>query len=111
MLKHYLDLAPIVHKSLAIELRQVASGKRNGACSGLLGGQDELRGRRLAAAGLPHQAQGLAPVNGEAHPIDGLDPTSPSAQQRTADREVLLEATHFQQRLRHVWPPGGAAST
>src|SRR5262249_52066562 len=105
------DLAPVVHQSLAIELRQVASRKCDGARSGLLSGQDELRGRRLAAAGLPHQAQSLAPVNGEAHPIDGLDPTSPSAQQRATDREVLLEATHFQQWFRHVWPPAGAAST
>src|SRR5262249_30192054 len=102
---------PVVHQSLAIELRQVASRKRNGASSGLLGSQDELRGRRLAAAGLPHQAQGLALVNGEVHPIDGLDPTSSSAQQRTTDRVVLLEAAHFQQRFRHVWPPAGAAST
>jgi len=41
-LKHHLDLAPVVHQPRAIELRQAASRKCNGASSGLLGGQDEL---------------------------------------------------------------------
>src|SRR5712691_10115712 len=111
VLKYHLDLTPVVHQPLAIELRQVTSGKRNGASRRLLRSQDEFRCGGLAAARLPHQAQGLALVDGEAHPIDRLDPAPPSTQKRTTDRKILLEALHFQQRFRHVWPPGEVAST
>ena len=110
VLEHHLHLAPVVHQPLAIELRDVAPRKRDGASGGFLGGQDELRGGGLAAAGFPHQAQSLALVNGEADPIDRLDPTPPSAQEGATDREIFLETPHFQQRLTHVWSPRGAAS-
>src|SRR6267142_1691118 len=95
ILEHHLDLAPVVHQPLAIELRQIASGKRNGASGGFLGGQDELRSGRLAAARLPYQAQGLALVDGEAHTIDRLDPALPSAQKRTTYCKVLLQLPYF----------------
>ena len=60
---------------------------------------DHPPGRGLAAAGLADQAQRLAGLDVEVHAVDGLDRADLALQHALADREVLLQPAHRQQRL------------
>ncbi len=60
---------------------------------------DEPAHRRLAAAGLADDAQGLPRVHLEVDAVDGLDRGGLPSQQALADREVLDQALDPEQRL------------
>ncbi len=63
--------------------------------------EDGPAGGRLAAAGLPHHAEGLPGVDVEAHAGHRLDVTDDAAQQPAAlDREVHHQVTDLQQAVR-----------
>ena len=55
--------------------------------------------RRLAAAGLADDAQGLALGDGERHVVDRLHHACGRAEQAAADREMLAQVARQQQRL------------
>jgi hypothetical protein len=54
VLKHHLDLAPVVHQVLAGETHYIAAFELDGARRWLFGGEDKFGGGGLSAAGLPH---------------------------------------------------------
>src|SRR5262245_10401336 len=53
VLKHHLDLAPVVHQFLVREVHDVTALELDRARTGLFGGEDKFGGGGLAAAGLP----------------------------------------------------------
>jgi hypothetical protein len=52
---------------------------------------DRAAGRRLAAAGLADEPEGLPGLDREADPVDGLHRADLALEQPAADREVLDE--------------------
>src|SRR5262249_45012763 len=54
VLKHHLNLAPVVHQVLVSEIHDVTALELDDARCGLFGGEDEFGGGGLAAAGLSH---------------------------------------------------------
>src|SRR5260221_646003 len=55
--------------------------------------------RRLAAAGLAHEAERLALLPREAHVVDGVHARHLALQDALADREVLLDVPDLDERL------------
>ncbi len=70
----------------------------DGAGARLDEAQDEARGGGLAAAGLPHQRQRLATLDGEGDAIHGTHHALAAAEQAAMDRVVLGQALDLQQR-------------
>ena len=76
----------------------------DGAGGGLMEPQDGAAQGGLAAAGLAHQAQGLAPLDEEGHVLHGLDAGALHA----LDGEVFGQVVHLDQDvlvLSHCRPP------
>ncbi len=109
VLEDDLDVAAQPAQVLAGQARDVLALVEHLAGGGLLQGHDQLGDRRLAAAGLPHQAERLAGVQGEVDPVDrahltdGLLEDDPLGQ-----REVLDQALDPQQRRGGAVPCGAA---
>src|SRR5262245_48765484 len=110
ILKHHLDLAPVVHQVLVGEADDVTPLKLDRACRRLFGGEDELGGGGLAAAGFPHQAQRFTGVDGKANAVYRLHPAANLAEEKTPYWKVLLEIPDFEQRLTHAKSLGLQAS-
>src|SRR5262245_50971080 len=72
VLKHHLDLPPVIHQVFVSEIHDVTPLELDGARCGLFGGEDEFGGSGLAAAGLSHQAERFTGVDGEANAVDRL---------------------------------------
>src|SRR5690606_16412581 len=60
--------------------------------------QHGLGDRSLAAARLTDQGEGLALVDGKAHPVDGPNVSNDPTQETLLDRVVLLEPFDLEQR-------------
>src|SRR5690606_4476033 len=60
--------------------------------------EQQAAGRGLAAAGLPHQPEGLAPVDVQADPGDGGDVADRPGEHAAPDREVLDQVLGLQER-------------
>ena len=83
--------------------RQVDAVELDAASRGLYEPQQQFGHGGLAAAGLAHQAQGLALADGERHAIHGTHFAHLARQQQALlDRVVLGQAVHHQQRWRHA---------
>src|SRR5258708_28549244 len=63
--------------------------------------QDGGADRRLAAAGLADERQGLATRDLEGHAVHGID-KGPAAEHAAADRKMLLEVVDLEQRGTHA---------
>src|SRR5476649_936159 len=70
----------------------------------------KARHRRLAAAGLAHDAQGLALGDGEREVVDGAYHLGRTAKDTARDRKVLAQASSQQQRLGRPTAVGRAAA-
>ena len=82
--------------------------ERRGAAGGLLQRHQQPREGRLAAAGLPHEAERLALGEVEGDPVDGLDVADLALQDDALrQREVLHQVTDLEHGLRrgHRGPP------
>ena len=104
VLEDHLDLAPHWAKILAGEPDHLLAAVLDGAGGRLEQLDDRPAERRLAAAGLADQPEGLALVQGDADVVDGLDARhSPVEEDSRLDREVLDEVLDLEDRiaLRH----------
>src|SRR6185295_20198326 len=64
--------------------------------------QQQLADGGLAATGFADEAQRLAGVDGKAHAVDRLHHRGVAAEKSRAQREVLLQAFDFDDRLSHA---------
>ena len=95
------DLDPPPHRPQLdlSELRQVAALEDHLAAGRPLELEDAAARGRLAAAGLTHEPEGLAPANGEADAVHRLDHAGRAAEQAAADLEMLDEIAHLEDQL------------
>ena len=83
VLEDDLDLAPQLLQTVAGDLGQVFPGEDDAAPGGRQQGHHQAAQGGLAAAGLPHQPQGLPGSQGKTHPVHRLEhrPPAPGAGQ------------------------------
>src|SRR5262249_44999565 len=100
VLEDHLHLAPVRAELARGEPADVLPVEDDLALGDVHQAQDEPRGGRLAAPGLPHQADGLARPDVEVDPVDGVDLADLLLEDDPAgDREVLLQAADPDERL------------
>ena len=100
VLEDHLHVATDAAQLVLLEVRDVAPLELDRAAGGLVEAGHETRRRRLAAAGLADEAEGLALVDREADAVDGLDRRADHPQALDlAEREVSLEVGDLEQRL------------
>ena len=98
ILKHHLHASPQRAQPALVDSRDVLAVEDDPPCRRLQHPQDRQRRRRLAAAALPHQAEGLAPPEFERHAVDRLDgPDAPPHQHPLGNREMDLQVLDPQQ--------------
>jgi hypothetical protein len=95
-----LDAAPQRHQIPALELGNVDAVVEDRAGGRLFEPQDAASGRRLAAAALADQPQGLAALHREIDAVDGLHLTDFAVDDDPlGDREMHLQSPDFEERL------------
>ncbi len=100
VLEHHLDVAAYGSQRAAGQLRDVLAPVADHAPGGRLQVHQHLGDGRLAAAGLPHDAERLAGRQVEVHPVDGLDrPDLLLEEDAPGQRVVLDQAAHLEDRV------------
>jgi hypothetical protein len=100
VLEDHLDLAADRAEALPREPDQLLAAELDRARRRLEQLDDGSAERRLAAAGLAHEAEGLALVEGEADVVDGLDARDLAVEEEPGlDREVLDEVLDLKERI------------
>jgi hypothetical protein len=95
VLEDDLHVAPHAAQGLALELEDGLAVEADLAGGGLEQPEDRAPGGGLAAAGLAHQAEGLAAVDGEGDVVHGAHVADDAREEAALDGEVLLEAVHL----------------
>ena len=120
VLEDHLDPAPEGPEGGLVERREVLAFEEDRPARRPLELQDAPPRRRLAAARLADEAEGLAAADREAHPVHRADHPGGAAEQAGAHVELLDELPDLEQRrvahwsdLREAgvnrgWPAGGA---
>src|SRR5437763_15703022 len=99
VLKDDLDAAPQRHQLSALELGDIDAVIEDLPGGRLFEPQDAAAGRRLAAAALADQPQGLAATDRKIDPVHGLDLADLSADyDPLGDRERHLPPADFEER-------------
>src|SRR5262249_4068899 len=112
VLVHILEISgdrPALTRGQATDL---PAGEADVAGRRAMDAHDGLAQRRLAAAALADEAQGLSRPHGERHAVDGTEPAGASAEGVT-DREVPREIDELEEWVRertHAPAPVGAAT-
>ena len=103
VLQHDLDVAPQPAQLAWLEARHLAAEQLDRALGrGLQAHQQPAEGR-LAAAGLAHDAEGLALVELERDAVDGLDVADGALEDDPlGEREVLLDVADLEDDLARV---------
>ena len=113
VLEDDLHLAAQAAHVLAAGRQHVDAVEAHGARGGLHQAEHAARGGRLAAAGLPHQPEGLAGPQLEADAVDGAHGADLPVPDAAPDREVLDQVLDHQQgaaaQPRALTPGAGAA--
>ena len=91
VLEDDLHPPPVPLQGGAVEARDVDAVEGDRPGRRLDEAEQEASDGRLAAAGLPDEAKGLAVADLEAHPVHGPDQPDGAHQQAALDREVLHE--------------------
>jgi hypothetical protein len=100
VLEDHLELAPVGPQLPAGKVGDVMPVEDHPAGGERVQAGGAARQRGLAAAGLPHQAESLPPVDLQADPVDGMDGVGvPAGEDPAADREVLDHAVQAEQHL------------
>ena len=102
ILKDRLDRAPITAPSLGIQPVHVLPVEANRACRRTLEPEDQLGGRRLAAAGFADEAERGASFQRERDRIHRAHERRGPSERAAAYREVLGEIRGLEQRARGV---------
>ena len=89
ILEDHLHLAPQRSQLARRQLGDVAPVETDRAGGRVEEPQDQPGGRRLAAAGLPDDAQGLAPADVQGNVLDGVHLGLPASEDALFDREAL----------------------
>jgi len=98
VLEDELHIAPVGLEVLAAQPAYVGPREADPAGGGLQEPVDAPPGGRLAAARLPHQAQGLPLVHGEGDPVYGFDRLAQAGEEHPLiHREVLDQPFHLQE--------------
>jgi hypothetical protein len=99
VLEDHLDVAAQRSHAGGLEVRDVRAVELDLAAGRLQQAGDEPAHGRLAAAGLPDDAEGLAPPHLEVDAVDGLDRPDLPLEQALLDGEVLDQALDPEQRF------------
>src|SRR3954470_14521853 len=113
VLENHLHVAPQRLQGVARHVSDVPAAVVDLAARRLEQAREQARGRRLAAARLADDAEGLAAEHVEAHAVDGLHrPHLPAEHDARGQREVLDEVADLDEAVAgdraHGWPPSRA---
>ncbi len=107
VLEDHLDVAADRLEGPAGQPGDVLALEQDGAGRRALQAAEQLRDRRLAAARLPDDAEGLAPAEGEVDAVDGLHRADLLPEQDALGEGVVLDQPgHFEDRLSGHGHPG-----
>ena len=100
ILENDLDAAPQCQKVLALRLGDIDAVKKDRACGRPFEPQDAPAGRRLAAAALADQPQGLAAPDSEIDAVDGFHLADLAVDNDPlGDREMHLQPPDLEERM------------
>jgi hypothetical protein len=112
VLEHHLHSTPIRSQGAAAQPGDLLAVDEDMPRSDRLKAGDAARQRRLAAAGLTDEAERLAALHRQAHPVHGVHAADLTPQHGArAYREVLDDVANLQQRCGHAAPPALATPT
>ena len=111
VLEDVLHVAAHRLEFLLLHLGHVVTTEEDGSRGWGREAHDAAAGRRLAAAGLADEAEGLAGIDVKAHVLDGLDLLLLAAEDARVDGELLGEMLDVKQGFGHYSSPPFSATS